>query len=108
MINSVKQKLTSLFVRDNNYYLGLLLLVLGILSLGTYLLCDLLGVFDAFQPVAFLVTFLICGWGFVLLWKSDNDLRFQQAQEQIVALEQKLQYSRLFIVPARQLKRSRR
>ncbi len=94
-------------VRDNNYYWGIFLLILGILSLGLYLLFDLMGIFDAFQPLSFLITFLICGWGFVLLWKSDNDFRFKQAQQKIDELESKLAYSRLFIVPPRQLKRNR-
>jgi hypothetical protein len=104
----VKKWFTWRFDRDNNYYFGLTLLVLGILSLGVYLLFDLLGIFDAFEPVSFLITFLIGGWGFVLLWKSDNDYRFKQAQKKILELEQRLAYSRLFIVPPRQLKRSKR
>ncbi|HBF39345.1 MAG TPA: hypothetical protein DDW50_18750 [Firmicutes bacterium] len=87
--------------RDNNYYWGLLLLQLAILSLIAYL------IFDAYEPLAFLVTFLICGWGFVLLWKSDNDLRFKMAQMKIEDLEAKLEHSRMFVVPAHLLKRNR-
>jgi hypothetical protein len=93
--------------RDNNYYWGIFLLILGILSLGLYLLFDLMGIFDAFQPISFLITFLICCWGFVLVWKSDNDLRFKRAQQKIEELESKLAYSRLYVVPPRQLKRGR-
>ena len=87
--------------RDNNYYWGLLLLQLAILSLIVYL------IFDAYEPLAFLVTFLICAWGFVLLWKSDNDLRFKMAQMKIEQLEIQLEHSRMFIVPAHLLKRKR-
>lgn len=94
-------------VRDNNYYWGLFLLVLGILSLGLYLMFDLMGIFDAFQPISFLITFLIICWGFVLLWKSDTDFRFMRAQQKIEELESKLAYSRLYVVPPRQLKRDR-
>jgi hypothetical protein len=87
--------------RDNNYYCGLLLLQLAILSLVAYL------ILDAYEPLAFLITFLICGWGFVLLWKSDNDLRFQMAEQKITELETQLNHSRMFIVPAHLLKRNR-
>ncbi len=72
-------------VRDNNYYTGLCLLLVGIGSIFWYLK------FDQFEPLSFLITFLIIGWGFVLLWKSDNDLRFEQAQLRIIALEAELQ-----------------
>jgi hypothetical protein len=88
--------------RDNNYYCGLILLQMAILSLVAYL------IFDAYEPLAFLVTFLISGWGFVLLWKSDNDLRFQLAQVKIEELESKLNHSRMFVVPAHLLKRKLR
>jgi hypothetical protein len=70
--------------RDDNYYWGLILLKIGIVSLFIYLICDL------FEPLSFLVTFLICGWGFVLIWKSDNDLRFKNTQEKIASLEKEL------------------
>lgn len=72
------------FPRDNNYYLGLTLLSLAIVSLFIYLWLD------AFQPLSFLITFLVCGWGFVLLWKSDNDLRFTEARMKIRELEEEL------------------
>ncbi len=75
--------------RDNNYYFGLSLLIVGILSIFWYLK------FDLFEPLAFLVTFLIVGWGFVLLWKSDDDLRFSQSQSKIEALESELADYRL-------------
>ncbi|HEX7714839.1 MAG TPA: hypothetical protein VF531_12565 [Bacillota bacterium] len=78
--------------RDNNYYLGLFLLLLGILSLGVYMLVDFLGIFNGFEPVSFLITFLISGWGFVLLWKSDTDYRFHQAEEKITELEAEIAY----------------
>ena len=87
--------------RDNNYYWGLFLLQLAILSLVAYL------VMDAYEPLAFLITFLICGWGFVLLWKSDNDLRFKLAQMKIEQLEVRLEQSRMFLIPAHLLKRNR-
>ncbi|HYH04174.1 MAG TPA: hypothetical protein VEC37_13875, partial [Bacillota bacterium] len=74
--------------RDNNYYFGLLLLQVGIGSIAWYL------IFDAFEPAAFLVTFAICGWGFVLLWKSDNDYRFQLVQQNMVKLAEELQESK--------------
>ena len=64
-------------------------------------------VMDAYEPLAFLVTFLICGWGFVLIWKSDNDLRFKMAQMKIEELEGKLEQSRMFVIPAHLLKRKR-
>jgi hypothetical protein len=70
--------------RDNNYYLGLILLKVGIVTIFLYLF------FDAFESVSFLITFAICGWGFVLLWKSDNDYRFQLVQQKVAQLETKL------------------
>jgi hypothetical protein len=71
--------------RDNNYYFGLLLLEIGIATIFWYL------IFDAFEAWAFIVTFLLCGWGFVLLWKSDNDYRFQIAKYKILQLENEIQ-----------------
>ncbi len=88
--------------RDNNYYFGLSLLQIGILSIFCYLLLD------AFEPLAFLITFLVCGWGFVLLWKSDNDLRFKQSQARIEQLERELFYTKLMLTPTHLLKRNRR
>ncbi|HEX3044517.1 MAG TPA: hypothetical protein VHY08_07165 [Bacillota bacterium] len=80
-------------VRDMNYYFGLLLLTAGILSLGVYLLMDKTGLFNAFfSPISFLITFLICAWGFVLLWKSDTDYRFKLAQNKIKELEDELAF----------------
>jgi len=70
--------------RDINYYCGIILLVLGTLSIIAYLL------FDSFEPSSFLATFILISWGFVLLWKSDNDLRFQKAQEKITQLEDEI------------------
>ena len=106
-MKELKAWLAKQFPRDNNYYWGMFLLVAGILSLGLYLAFDLMGIFDAFEPLSFLVTFLICSWGFVLLWKSDNDLRFKIAQQKIEELEGRLEHSRLYIIPPSQLKRSR-
>jgi hypothetical protein len=71
--------------RDNNYYLGLFLMELGIATIFWYLF------FDAFEAWAFMITFLLCGWGFVLLWKSDNDYRFQIAKYKIIQLENEMQ-----------------
>jgi hypothetical protein len=73
--------------RDNNYYFGLILLEIGIATIFWYLF------FDAFEAWAFLVTFALCGWGFVLLWKSDNDYRFQIAKYKILQLENEVQKS---------------
>ncbi|NLW45737.1 MAG: hypothetical protein GXY86_00120 [Firmicutes bacterium] len=88
--------------RDNNYYFGLFLLHIGILSIFWYL------IFDTFEPLAFLITFLICGWGFILLWKSDNDLRFKESQTRIEQLERELFYIKLQVTPTHLLKRDRR
>lgn len=88
--------------RDNNYYFGLFLLQIGILSIFWYLK------FDAFEPLAFLITFLICGWGFVLLWKSDNDLRFKESLTRLDQLERELFYAKLMSTPAHLLKRNRK
>ncbi len=88
--------------RDNNYYFGLFLLQVSIFSIFWYLK------FDLFEPLSFLITFLICGWGFVLLWKSDNDLRFNQYQARIDQLERKLFYTELMYTPTHLLKRNRR
>jgi hypothetical protein len=77
--------------RDPNYYGGLFLLQMGTLTIAWYLL------FDRFEPIAFLITFLIVAWGFVLLWKSDNDLRFQLAQQRIIELEEELSYLKRLI-----------
>jgi hypothetical protein len=77
--------------RDSNYYGGLFLLQIGILTIAWYL------IFDQFEPIAFLITFLLIAWGFVLLWKSDNDLRFQRAQQRILELEEELSYLKRLI-----------
>lgn len=87
--------------RDNNYYCGILLLMIGILTIVVYLLID------GFEPLAFLITFLICGWGFVLLWKSDNDFRFKQTEQRIKELETELIYAELFEIPAHLRKKIR-
>jgi hypothetical protein len=101
MLEWIKNHFQWKLTRDNNYYFGLLLLQLAIISLVAYLLLD------AYEPSAFLITFLISGWGFVLLWKSDNDLRFQLAQTKIAELEARLDHSRMFLVPAHLLKKSK-
>lgn len=90
------------FSRDNNYYFGLILLQLGISSIVFYL------VFDAFEPLSFLITFLVCGWGFVLLWKSDNDYRFQQAAAKLSELESALKKDQRRAALARMSGRYRR
>jgi hypothetical protein len=101
MFEWLNKKFNFKFSRDNNYYFGLILLQLAILSLIAYL------ILDAYEPLAFLITFLICGWGFVLLWKSDNDLRFQLAQKRIEELETKLNHTRMFVVPVHLLKKNK-
>lgn len=88
--------------RDNNYYYGLVLLILSILSIAFYL------IYDAFEPLAFLITFLLCGWGFVLLWKSDNDYRFAIAQSKLEELEQELYETRQYIISMQSTGRYRR
>jgi hypothetical protein len=102
MRNWLKKMFNVELNRDNNYYWGLILLQLSILSLVAYL------ILDAYEPLAFLITFLICGWGFVLLWKSDNDLRFRMAQMKIEELESKVNHSRLFLLPAHILKKDKK
>ena len=101
MLEWIKNQFQWKLTRDSNYYFGLLLLQLAIISLVAYL------VLDAYEPLAFLITFLISGWGFVLLWKSDNDLRFQRAQTKINELEARLEHSRMFLIPAHLLKKSK-
>lgn len=86
MINTLKNWFN--LKRDNNYYAGLLLLQIGIATIFWYL------IFDAFEPVSFFITFAICGWGFTLLWKSDNDYRFLQVQQEMIKLAEELQESK--------------
>jgi hypothetical protein len=88
--------------RDNNYYLGLFLLKIGVVTIFLYLF------FDAFEPVSFLITFAICGWGFVLLWKSDNDYRFQLVQQKVVQLETELERKNVMAEITRTVPRRRR
>ncbi len=88
--------------RDNNYYFGLILLILSILSIVVYL------IYDAFEPEAFLITFLLCGWGFVLLWKSDNDYRFAITQAKLEELEQEIRETQQYIVFMQSTARYRR
>jgi len=88
--------------RDNNYYFGLVLLILSIVSIAFYL------IYDAFEPVSFLITFLLCGWGFVLLWKSDNDYRFAITQAKLEELEQEIYETRQYIVSMQLSSRYRR
>lgn len=84
MIEDLKKWLLMKRTRDNNYYFGMVLLQLGIVSIVFYL------ILDAYEPLSFLITFLVSGWGFVLLWKSDNDLRFKMAEDKISSLEEEL------------------
>lgn len=71
--------------RDTNYYFGLALLVVASLSI-------LWAVFrDAFDAKDFLVYFLIYMWGYVLLLKSDFDLRVSGMEKAIVDMETKIQ-----------------
>ena len=102
MLELIKKWIKWQPTRDNNYYFGLFLLQMAILSIFWYLK------FDLFEPLSFLITFLICAWGFVLLWKSDNDLRFKQYQARLEQLEQELFYTQLMYIPAHLLKRNRR
>ena len=101
MFEWIKKQFQWKLIRDNNYYFGLIVLQLAIISLVAYL------VLDAYEPLAFLITFLISSWGFVLLWKSDNDFRFQLAQMKIAELEARMGHSRMFLVPAHLLKKSK-
>lgn len=99
MLEMLKKRFKWLPDRDNNYYWGLILLKLGIISLVVYL------IIDGFEPLSFLITFLICGWGFVLLWKSDNDYRFKLAEAEIESLQEELSYAQLYILPTSRRRR---
>lgn len=70
--------------RDTNYYFGLSLLAAAIL-------CIVWAIWrDAFEPINFLVYFLIYSWGYVLVLKSDSDLRIGNLERAVTALEAKL------------------
>lgn len=77
--------------RDTNYYFGLTLLCIASLSILWAVLRD------AFDPKDFLIYFLVYMWGYVMLLKSDFDLRvtrlessLKQANEKIDVLEKSL------------------
>jgi len=75
--------------RDTNYYFGLTLLTVAILSIVWAIWRD------AFEPVDFLVYFLIYSWGYVLILKSDFELRIGNLERVITDLEAKLTVSGL-------------
>lgn len=66
--------------RDSNYYFGLLLLVGASLSLIWAIWRD------AFEPENFLVYFLIYGWGYLLLLKSDVEYRFGRLEQEMTRI----------------------
>ena len=62
--------------RDTNYHLGLALLIGASLTLVWAIWQE------AFEPRHFLVYFLIYGWGYVLLLKSDMEFRFIRLEKE--------------------------
>lgn len=85
--------------RDNNYYCGLLLLALSVISLLVWLLSD------AYEPLSVLITFLLSFFGFSLLWKSDNDYRFKLLDQELRELYDST--ARVHITPGIALRRRR-
>lgn len=67
--------------RDTNYYFGLTLLSISILCIVWAI------VKDAFEPKDFLVYFLIYSWGYVLILKSDSELRIGNLEQRVRSLE---------------------
>lgn len=70
--------------RDTNYYFGLTLLSVAVLCIGWAI------VRDAFEPKDFLVYFLIYSWGYVLVLKSDSELRIGNLEQRVRSLEGRL------------------
>lgn len=70
--------------RDTNYYFGLTLLSVAVLCIGWAIIKD------AFEPKDFLVYFLIYSWGYVLILKSDSELRIGSLEQRIKGLEKQL------------------
>lgn len=70
--------------RDTNYYFGMTLFVLASLSILWAILRD------AFDPKDFLIYFLVYAWGYVLVLKSDFELRAGRMEAALVRLEEQL------------------
>lgn len=66
--------------RDSNYYLGLALLIGASLTLVWAIWQE------AFDPQDFLVYFLIYGWGYILLFKSDTEFRLNRLEEEVTKI----------------------
>lgn len=70
--------------RDTNYYFGMALFVLASLSILWAI------VRDAFDPKDFLIYFLVYAWGYVLVLKSDFELRTGQMEKALIKVEERL------------------
>ena len=73
------------FERDTNYYFGLFLLVVASATLIWAIWKD------AFEPQDFLVYFIIYGWGYILLLKSDMEFRCQRMEKKIMEVLARLE-----------------
>lgn len=72
--------------RDFTYYGGLLLLAGASFSLIWAIWRD------AFEPRNFLVYFLVYGWGYLLLLKSDTDYRIGRLEEKMTEALAKISF----------------
>ena len=71
--------------RDTNYYFGLALFIAASLTIVWSIYRD------AFNPKDFLVYFLIYSWGYVMLLKSDFELRVSRLEEELVKTQERLE-----------------
>jgi hypothetical protein len=70
--------------RDTNYYFGLALFIAASLTIVWAIYKD------AFDPKDFLVYFLIYSWGYVILLKSDYELRVSRLEKEILHTKDRL------------------
>ena len=80
--------------RDGNYYFGLVMLVVASVSILWAFF------FDGFEPVDFLVYFLIYAWGFTLLLKSDTEYRLNRLETTVTILKDRLDAFEIGDLPA--------
>lgn len=73
------------FTRDTNYYFGLTLLIIASLSIIWAV------VRDAFDVRDFLAYFLVYMWGYVLLLKSDFELRVHRLEHALDEAEKRIE-----------------
>ncbi|HEY8345307.1 MAG TPA: hypothetical protein VIL66_08995 [Bacillota bacterium] len=80
--------------RDTNYYFGLVMLIGASLTLVWAIWRE------AFDPGDFLVYFLIYGCGYILLFRSDTELRLKKLEEEVTRIADRVKELSADLAPA--------